>query len=183
MVFPIFICSFFCIQDYRTDSLSREATAVFDKSSEDKDAKHDLPEDIDANPEEEISSDQVPTLTLQEKLPINSGSIKLSSNSEAATLTELHEPSQSRTQEKMLTNGDLGSPNSGKKNILARKIEVKGNSYVELGSSTSALKSHDHSPTKVSPGITYCLLLKILGLTEWCTNYFPLERPLHNKPF
>lgn len=165
IVFQIFICSFLYIQDYQTDSLSRETNAVFDKSSEDKDAKHDLLEDIYASPEEEISSDQVPTLTLQEKLPINSGSVKLSSNSEAATSTERHEPSQLRIQEKMLTNGDLGSPNSRKKNIVARKIEVKGSSHVEQGSSSSALKNHDYSPTKVSSGISYCLLLKILGLT------------------
>lgn len=161
MVFQIFICSFFYIQDYQTDSLSRETNAVFDQSIEDKDAKHDLLEDVNANPEEEISSDQVPTLTLQEKLPINSSSVKLSSNDEAATSTELHESSQ----EKMLNNGDLGSPNSRKKNIVARNFEVKGSFHVEQGSSTSAVKSHDYSPTKVSVGISSCVLLKILGLT------------------
>lgn len=154
----------FNIQDYQTDSLSREAIAEFDISSKDKDAKHEILEDINATPEEEISSDQVPTLTLQEKLPINSSSVKLSSNSEAATSTELHEPSESHTREKILPNGDLGSPNSRKKNIVARKTEVKGSSHVEQGLLTSALKSHEYIPTKVSSGIN-CLLLKTLRLT------------------
>ncbi|KAK1387357.1 hypothetical protein POM88_015535 [Heracleum sosnowskyi] len=100
--------------DYQEDSLSKEANAVFDKSSEDKDAKHDLVEDIDASPEEAISSDQVPTLTVQETFPINSASVKLSSNSEAATSTELHEPSQSRSSTSALKSYDY-SPTKGLK--------------------------------------------------------------------
>lgn len=164
-VFKVLFVDFLYIQDYRTDSSCREANAGYDKSSIDKDAKHDLLEDIDDNSDEEISSDQVPTLTLQEKLPINSSSVKLSSDNEAATPTELTEPSQSRTLEKMLINGDLGSPNSKKKNFVARKVEVKKSSHVEEGSSTSTLKSHDYSPAKVSSRISCCLLLNTLGLT------------------
>ncbi|KAL1803617.1 hypothetical protein ACET3Z_032264 [Daucus carota] len=141
-------------KDYQTDSLSREAITEFDISSKDKDAKHEILEDIDATPEEEISSDQVPTLTLQEKLPINSSSVKISSNSEAATSTELHEPSESHTREKILPNGDLGSPNSRKKNVVARKTEVKGSSHVEQGLLTSALKSHEYIPTKAPKAST-----------------------------
>ncbi|KAK1385449.1 MAP3K epsilon protein kinase 1 [Heracleum sosnowskyi] len=131
-------------KDSQTDLLSREANAEIDDSTEDSSAKHDLVEKRAATHEDEILSDQVSTLTLQEKLPIESNS-----NSEVATTSaELQEPSQSHNQEKLLNSGELGSPNSRKKYAVARKTEVKGSSHVEHGSSTSAPKSRDHNLIK-----------------------------------
>ncbi|XP_017235006.1 MAP3K epsilon protein kinase 1-like isoform X4 [Daucus carota subsp. sativus] len=130
-------------KDNQTDLLSQEANAEIDNSSEDNNAKHDPAEKSVAGSGDDILSDQVPTLTLQEKLPVKS-----SSNSEAAMSPELHEPSQSRNQENMPINGELGSPNPRKKNIVTRKAEVRS-SQVENGSSTSAPKSQDYNPKKV----------------------------------
>ncbi|XP_063942055.1 MAP3K epsilon protein kinase 1-like isoform X6 [Daucus carota subsp. sativus] len=129
-------------KDNQTDLLSQEANAEIDNSSEDNNAKHDPAEKSVAGSGDDILSDQVPTLTLQEKLPVKS-----SSNSEAAMSPELHEPSQSRNQENMPINGELGSPNPRKKNIVTRKAEVRS-SQVENGSSTSAPKSQDYNPKK-----------------------------------
>ncbi|KAL8120420.1 MAP3K epsilon protein kinase 1-like isoform X2 [Apium graveolens] len=131
-------------KDSKTDLLSREAIAKIDDYSEDSSAKHDLVEKRAATHEDEILSDQVSTLPIQEKLPIKSNF-----NSEVATASaELQEPSQSHNQEKVPINGELGSPNSRKKYTVARKTEVKGSSHVEHGSSTSAPNSRDHNLIK-----------------------------------
>lgn len=103
------------------------------------------------NPEEDVSSDQVPTLALNNKSPLQNSSGGLFSNDGAATLAELHVLSHSGSQEKVLINGELGSPDLRRKTIVARKSEVKESSFhVENGSSSSAApKSQDCSPQKV----------------------------------
>lgn len=155
--FVLIVCPDF--QDSKTESLSREAANI-DKSSEDKDSKCNLVEERADNPED-ILPDQVPTLALHEMSPIQTSSVGLSSKDETSTSTELHEPSHSLAQEKVLINGELGSPDSKRKNIVARKVEVKGSSsHVEHGSSSSAPKSQDYSPRKVKFHYYCCLLCK-----------------------
>lgn len=147
-------------QDSKTELSSREAAN--DKPSEDKDSKSSIVGERADDPEG-VLPDQVPTLALHEMSPAQTSSSRLTSKDEP-TSTELHEPSHSLSQEKVLINGDLGSPDSKRKNVVPRKAEVKGSScHLEHGSSSSAPKNQNYSPRKVK-----CLLLLLLLTQNIC---------------
>lgn len=101
------------------------------------------------NSDDDVYSDQVPTLAFHEKSPIHTNSVGLAANNETANSTELHESSHLVSQEKVPVNGELGSPESRRKSIIARKFEGKGSSvHVEDSSFSSVPRSHDLNPQK-----------------------------------
>ncbi|CAN4107010.1 unnamed protein product [Withania somnifera] len=95
--------------------------------------------------EDQFTSDQVPTLAIHEKSPIQSSTDGLAVDNESAlqSSTDLGEP------EKVFANGELESTESRGGKIVGRKVEEKGhrvNAY--SASSSSGQKNTDYSPRK-----------------------------------
>ncbi|XP_059633399.1 MAP3K epsilon protein kinase 1-like [Cornus florida] len=119
-------------------------------------SKSDVDNDSSCNPVEGRSdnsdgvlSDQVPTLAIHEKSPLQVSSVTPSANGEVVPSlpAELHESLHMRGKDEVLTNGVLAPHESRKGNTVARKHEGKGSSaHVEhssfdFGNSQKAAKA------------------------------------------
>uniref|UniRef100_A0A5B7A969 non-specific serine/threonine protein kinase n=1 Tax=Davidia involucrata TaxID=16924 RepID=A0A5B7A969_DAVIN len=130
------------------------------KSDEDNGTGCNTVEGRADNPEDDVLSDQVPTLAIRKTSLMQSSSVRLSANNEVAPShpAELHEQSHVGDPDEVLVNGEVGSPESRRKNIVATKVEGKGSSaHVEHSSFGFGPRSQDHSPRKaakasVTPG-------------------------------
>ncbi|CAK9140750.1 unnamed protein product [Ilex paraguariensis] len=107
-------------------------------------------EEIAYNPEDD-SSDQVPTLAIREKSLLHASSTtQLANTGEApSNPTDLQKSPHLGDVEDVVMNGELESPGSRRKNIIARTFEGKG-SFVNVDhiSSSAGPKIPDYSPRK-----------------------------------
>lgn len=105
------------------------STEVVDesKSNKDRDSSSTIVEERTENPEDDVQSDQVPTLAIHDKSSLQTSSGRLSGSCEVATCypTELHEPSHMGDQKEVLMNGEVGSPDSRRKDVDSRTFEEK----------------------------------------------------------
>ncbi|KAJ4710419.1 Protein kinase [Melia azedarach] len=112
----------------RKELLSLEADHL-SKSDKGHSVNGILVEETEENPDDDLLSDQVPTLSIHEKLSLRTGSGRLSSKKTVAPNdpTELQEISNMSDQDEVVINGVAGSPESKRKN-LAGKHGRKGTS-------------------------------------------------------
>lgn len=121
--------------------LLAEATLA-GKSYEENDSAVNEKEDAS---EDDVSAEQVATLAIHEKSPLDSSS----ANNEASNQTEVHELLELNATEVVVTNGEFGSPESKSKATVDKKVKENG-SYVISDSSShnSGRKGNDHSSQK-----------------------------------
>lgn len=96
--------------------------------------------------EDQFTSNQVPTLAIHEKSPIQNSADGLAVNKESAlqSSTDLGEP------DKVFANGELESSESRGGHTVGRKVEEKGHGInAHSASSSSVQKNPDYSPRKV----------------------------------
>nr|ADK36643.1 MAPKKKe [Nicotiana benthamiana] len=136
------------------------------------------------NIEDQFTSDQVPTLAIHEKSPIQSCADGLAVNNESTlqSSTDLVEP------EKVLANGELESSESKGGNNVGKKEEEKArgiNAY--SASSSSGQKNPDHSPRKamkisvVPRGNELSRFSDPPGDASLDDLFHPLEKNLENR--
>lgn len=104
-----------CIQESRKELLSSGT----DLKISDQDLASDLNTDEERTDmlEDDVQSDQVPTLAIHEKLSLQNGSGQISSYMEVATdKMEHHELPQTSNYDKAVTDGEVVSPESRMKN-------------------------------------------------------------------
>lgn len=122
-------------------------------SVNDPDSSHNLGEERPANTEDEVTSDQVPTLALHDKLFIRNSSRRLfvDTKMDIASPPEHDEAPSAGDWDEVLTNGDVASPDSRRKNVVAgKKHEGKGSSkHVENNIFDFEVISQDNSSQKV----------------------------------
>lgn len=106
--------------------------------------------------EDQFTSDQVPTLAIHEKSPIQNCADGLAVNKESAlqSLTDLGEP------DKVFANGEVQSSESRGGNIVVRKVEEKGHGINAYSApSSSGQKNPDYSPRKVKCILQFPILI------------------------
>ncbi|KAK9275389.1 hypothetical protein L1049_022653 [Liquidambar formosana] len=137
--------------DPRKELLSTEEVDI-SKSDKDHGSDCNIVEERAENPEDGVLSDQVLTLAIHEKSAIRTSSVRLSANGEVAPYpVELHESSHMGDQDEVLMNGEVGSPDSGRKNAVVRKHEGKASSvHADNRSFGFGLKSQDNSLQKAA---------------------------------
>lgn len=145
---------------------------VADSGKSDDDARSNHVEERSDNPEDDISSDQVLTLAIHDKSPLQTNSDK-QPNSEVANSSELRESSDLGPRENVLTNGEQALPDSRRKGIVGRKGDGKGSAvHVDQSSSSSAPRSQDCSPQRVKLHYLYFFFgirnrKNIIKIVQW----------------
>ncbi|KAJ4822823.1 MAP3K epsilon protein kinase 1 [Turnera subulata] len=124
------------------------STEVAGVGMADKDSNGDDVEGRTDTLEDDLHSDQVPTLAIHEKSSLQPGSFRSSADKEAASSAMPHD--HLHGQDEVLTNGELESPSARKKNI-DRKHGGKGNStYTESSPFGFATRSQDNGLQKTA---------------------------------
>lgn len=130
------------VKENKTELLLAEATLAGGKSYEENDST--VEEKANAS-EDDASADQVATLAIHEKPPLESSS----ANDEAANQTEVSEQIELNATEVVITNGGSGSPEAKSKTTVDKKSKENGSIFITDGSSHhSGRKGHDHSSQK-----------------------------------
>ncbi|KAI3453272.1 hypothetical protein Pfo_009935 [Paulownia fortunei] len=136
-------------KECKTELPSSETSGI-SKSSEDDGSNANLTEERTDNLEEDVISDQVPTLAIHEKSPMQNSSHRLLDSHEASISDSAeHMTSDLNQQDEVLINGKVEPSESTKRNVVARKFEKKGVSVaIEHGKINFGQKSQDFSPRK-----------------------------------
>lgn len=134
------------IKENKSELLLAEA-ALAGKACEENDLiSHRVEEKADAYDDDASdSADQVATLAIHEKSPLESSS----ANDDSANQTEALNPLESNPIEVVITNGESGSPESKSKTTVDKKVNENGSSVTTDSSSpNSGRKGHDYSSQK-----------------------------------
>lgn len=117
-------------------------------------------------------SDQVPTFAIHEKSSLQAASGQQSSNREVATSepTELHEVPDTSAHGEVLTNGDMGSPESRRK-VVTEKHGGKGSS-THVGNRSLGFGQRSQVNNFQRVRLYYLLLYSFWLVTRHFINYF-----------
>lgn len=137
-------------QGPRKELLSLEADHL-SKSDKGHSVNGILVEETEENPDDDLLSDQVPTLSIHEKLSLRTGSGRLSSKKTVAPNdpTELQEISNMSDQDEVVINGVAGSPESKRKNLAGKHGRKGTSSSVENKLFGFSQKNQNNSIQKV----------------------------------
>ncbi|KAJ6678132.1 hypothetical protein OIU85_008698, partial [Salix viminalis] len=124
------------------------------KSCKDNSSNDDEVEERTDKLDNDLHSDQVPTLAIHEKSSLKTSSGRLSMNKVAAACAPLHGSTDMHDQDQALSNGDMESPDVRGKNIDRRDGGKTNSTHVENESFVFATRSQDNGLQKVLP----CLL-------------------------
>jgi len=126
------------------------------KSCKDNSSNDDEVEERTDKLDNDLHSDQVPTLAIHEKSSLKTSSGRLSMNIVAAACAPLHGSTDMHDQDQALSNGDMESPDVRGKNIDRRDGGKTNSTHVENESFVFATRSQDNGLQKV---INICCFL------------------------
>ncbi|KAJ6297075.1 hypothetical protein OIU78_022743 [Salix suchowensis] len=145
-------------EDVSVDTVSRKQLLTesddVSKSCKDNSSNDDEVEERTDKLDNDLHSDQVPTLAIHEKSSLKTSSGRLSMNKVAAACAPLHGSTDMHDQDQALSNGDMESPDVRGKNIDRRDGGKTNSTNVENESFVFATRSQDNGLQKVLP----CLL-------------------------
>ncbi|KAK1438060.1 hypothetical protein QVD17_03863 [Tagetes erecta] len=129
------------VKENRTELLFAEATLAGNSYEENNST---VEEKADAS-EDDMSADQVATLAIHEKSPLESSS----ANNESPYQTEVNESLELNPTKVLITNGESGSPESKPKTKVDKIVKENGSSVTSFSSSHhTGGKAHDHISQK-----------------------------------
>ena len=126
------------------------------KSCKDNSSNDDEVEERTDKLDNDLHSDQVPTLAIHENSSLKTSSGRLSMNKVAAACAPLHGSTHMHDQDQALSNCDMESPDARGKNIDRRDGGKTNSTHVENGSFGFATRSQDNGLQKV---INICCFL------------------------
>jgi len=126
------------------------------KSCKDNSSNDDEVEERTDKLDNDLHSDQVPTLAIHENSSLKTSSGRLSMNKVAAACAPLHGSTHMHDQDQALSNSDIESPDARGKNIDRRDGGKTNSTHVENGSFGFATRSQDNGLQKV---INICCFL------------------------
>ncbi|KAJ6291089.1 hypothetical protein OIU76_023195, partial [Salix suchowensis] len=118
------------------------------KSCKDNSSNDDEVEERTDKLDNDLHSDQVPTLAIHEKSSLKTSSGRLSMNKVAAACAPLHGSTDMHDQDQALSNGDMESPDVRGKNIDRRDGGKTNSTNVENESFVFATRSQDNGLQK-----------------------------------
>ncbi|KAF9678659.1 hypothetical protein SADUNF_Sadunf07G0057900 [Salix dunnii] len=118
------------------------------KSCKDNSSNDDEVEEITDKLDNDLHSDQVPTLAIHEKSSLKTSSGRLSMNKVASACASLHGSADIHDQNQALSNGNMESPDVRGKNIDRRDGGITNSTHVENESFVFATRSQDNGPQK-----------------------------------
>ncbi|KAG5241598.1 MAP3K epsilon protein [Salix suchowensis] len=118
------------------------------KSCKDNSSNDDEVEEKTDKLDNDLHSDQVPTLAIHEKSSLKTSSGRLSMNKVAVACAPLHGSTDMHDQDQALSNGDMESPDARGKNIDRRDGGKTNSTHVENESFVFATRSQDNGLQK-----------------------------------
>ncbi|KAJ6682417.1 MAP KINASE KINASE KINASE SSK2-RELATED-RELATED [Salix koriyanagi] len=140
------------VADFKAGSRKETLPDSEDVNKSDKNISSDGDVVVERNDksEDDLHSDQVPTLAIQENSSLKTSSDRLSTSKVVAASPSLHGLTPLHDQDENLTNVDMESPNARGKNIDRRNGGKTISAHIENGSFGFAARNQDNGFQKVT---------------------------------